>query len=709
MLFNRQSDTKKQAHFAGVLEAVDADVIVVGKKDGNLLFMNAAARDRLPPDSIAKACKTGYRLAFPNLCDYCPNHATGDAQETEKFNIEDINGRTFSVSRSETEWLDHKSAIVFCLRDVHEEQTARQNLYALAYLDHLTGVPNRQKFKKDFDEAAAKIAAGRLTGAIALFDLDNFKTINDTYGHNTGDVMLQRLTEHLSGDPAFKNHLYRLGGDEFALFYTDADDRFASVPEQEKYYDTLLRGALRSYTMPNIDAACTVSMGVSFFPGHGDNSSELLRKADIALYKAKAAGRNQMIFFEEQYDAAKKFRDLYINTQPILTEGGKTYGYSLHSNERPDQPDDINLNDWDHTMRALGLDTLSLEDMQSDTRYFIPYTQQLLHQSVLKNLPKEKFIIQIQLPDTYDGAGLAQYQELHSGGYSLALSGLGEKNTLPDLLRLANYCAFARSVKGTAFQFSLIAENPGKKFIAVDVDTDTDFALAKRQGFSLYQGYFFKQPPVVTKTKEIDPLRVNYFRLLKLTSTDNYVDFKEISEVIASDVALSYKLLRLLNSAAMGLSNPISSIPMAVTYLGETNLKKWIAMLALRGVAANKPLELVRVSLIRARFGELLASHFRPQRNSSQLFLLGMLSLLHIALEKSQEDLFQEIHVAADIRESLLSKTGPYSDLLSLYHNYEYANWEEVSRFAAAHRLPGQLISDSYIAAVKWYNDLTKE
>jgi len=198
---------------------------------------------------------------------------------------------------------------------------------------------------------------------------------------------------------------------------------------------------------------------------------------------------------------------------------------------------------------------------------------------------------------------------------------------------------------------------------------------------------------------------VNFFRLLKLSSTSGYLDFKEISAVIASDVALSYKLLRILNSAAVGLKN-VSSISSAVAYLGEENLKKWIAVLALRGIAADKPLELVRMSLIRARFGELLAPHFRVKRNPQQVFMVGMLSLLHIALDKTKEQLLEEIPVAEDISQSLLTRTGIYSELLRFYENYEYANWEAVTQFVDENHLDPSDVNDSYIAAVKWYNDL---
>jgi EAL and modified HD-GYP domain-containing signal transduction protein len=145
---------------------------------------------------------------------------------------------------------------------------------------------------------------------------------------------------------------------------------------------------------------------------------------------------------------------------------------------------------------------------------------------------------------------------------------------------------------------------------------------------------------------------------------------------------------------------------MAVAYLGEENLKQWIAVLALRGIAEGQPMELVRISLIRARFGELLAPHFAIRQEPKKVFMVGLLSLLHVAFEMSKEDLLKEIPVSDEIRDSLLTSEGVYSDLLRFYENYDYANWEDVSKFIEDNKLNSQLVNDSYIEATKWYNDL---
>jgi len=697
------------ADISGILDPHEMEVVVVRGEGCEVVFANSSAKTHLLTDQgYSHRCKTSYARHFPGLCDHCPYGGLGREPEPEPIVVVDIDGRTFTGKRNMINWIDGKPAAVFILRDVTSEIETKERLYTLAYIDQLTHVPNRQKLKDDFGELEEGIANGELKGVVALFDLDHFKAINDTYGHNTGDIVLRRLTEYLLGERAFAGRLYRLGGDEFVLLYSDPAERFSSDAEMIDHYKDVLSLALRSYTLPNIDLTCTLSIGVSLFPRHGVNLSEVLRKADIALYQAKEAGRNQVAFFADHFDTAQKFKDMYIGIQPVLQNEGKTFGYELVDRGVGGKEDDttVTLSEFNRTLDALGLN-----DIESNLHYFISYSKQLSSPAVLINLPKEKFIVQMSVPANATKnelqSTLPLYLELRKNGYKLALVGLNSASPLKELLSLADYCKFSASDRNKQSRKNVIAMNPKVKFIATGVDSLNDFLEAKEAGFHLFQGYYFNQPVARRKTKEMNPLKVNYFRLLKLSANEDYLDFREISSVIASDVALSYKLLRILNSAAVGLRN-ISSVATAVAYLGEESLKKWIAVLALSGIAEDKPLELVRLSLIRARFGELLTPFFRIKHNPQQVFMLGMLSLLDIALEISREQLLAEIPVSDEIRQSLLTSTGVYSDLLRFYENYEYANWDAVSQFVEAQNLSASNVNDAFISSVKWYNDLVK-
>ena len=707
-----KKDTKRtdaEKVLCDILDPQELEVFAVRAlaKRCEIVFTNERARGRFDSDGdMTGDCKMSYTKSLPGLCDHCPYGGRIEVPSPESFLLKDIEDKEYIARSDVVEWFDGKPATVFFLRDVTEENEAKRRLHAFAYTDTLTGIPNRKSLKDDFNELAEKIASNELAGIVALFDLDNFKAINDTYGHNTGDIVLRRLTEHFEEIEAFAGHLYRLGGDEFVLLYTHPSDEFDSEESIKEHYEKLLTLALRAYTLPNIELECTLSIGVSIFPNHGVNLSDVLRKADIALYKAKDAGRNRIVFFESQYDTAQKFKDLYINIQPVLTSAGKTFGYELVDRGADGDTEEktVNLSEFNRTVDALGL-----TDIENKSVYFITYSKQLLSPTVLKNLPRDKFIIQVSLTDKLTAEELKDEQRkcaaLRKNGYKVALVGLHSNSESKEILNAADFCRFCESDKNTMKQKRIVAEHKRVIFIAPNVNTPDTFKVAQNMGFRLFQGFHFKQPVIGQKVKDISPLKANFYRLLKLASTDGYLDFREISSVIASDVALSYKLLRILNSAAVGLRN-VTSIGIAVAYLGEENLKKWIAVLALGGIAEDKPLELVRMSLVRARFGELLAPQFRIKRDAKKVFIVGLLSLLHIALEKTKEQLLEEMPVADDIRESLLTAQGTFSDLLRFYENYEYSNWDAVSQFVEENQLNSQDVNDAYIAAIKWYNAL---
>lgn len=695
-------------NIAGVLDSHDKEILVVRGKNCKILYANERAKYRLGGEDLSLiSCSKVFGKQFPGLCENCPVAGTPKVADDVPFEIADTNNNSFSVKRNQINWSDGKPATIFTMQDISKDKDINEKLYTLAYIDQLTGVPNRQKLKEDFSLVADKIASGELAGIVALFDLDNFKEINDTYGHNTGDVVLRRLTDHLLDNINFNGNLYRLGGDEFIFFMREDAKIHPEFSNLQDYYTDVLSAALRAYTLPNIELKCTLSIGVAFFPKHGVTLSDLLSKADIALYQAKSAGRNQVLCFEDRYQKAKRFRDIFIDIQPILLSSGKTFGYELLDRGQAADEDDqtVALNEFNHTLDALGLN-----DIENNLHYFITYTKQLLSPIVLKNLPRDKFIVQMNLPEKTSKTDINNYikliNDLRNSGYKIALSNLSSATPILELIAIADYCKFSPDDTGFARQKVLIAKNQRVRFIATGINTIKDYQVAKEAGFNLFQGFYFNNPAAERRTKDVSPLKVNYYRLLQLSSTDDYMDFKEICSVISSDVALSYKLLRILNSAAVGLRY-VSSISAAVAYMGEQSLKKWIAVLALRGIAEDKPLEIVRMSLIRARFGELLAPCFRAKRNPQQVFMVGMLSLLHIAMDMTREELLKDIPVADEIRNSLLTRTGEHSDLLVFFENYEYANWEAVSQFIEEHQLDSTMVSDTYISAVKWYSDLT--
>ncbi len=698
MIFNSMADNHRLDMAISLLNGqTDQEIAVISTVDKELLFANDALLKRLDNSSPSF---DDFENSLPGLDEYfLPGRNGKIIIDTEG---EETVQKAISVQSMAITWDGLRPAIALYMRDITDDWHNEQSYYHLAYYDQLTGVPNRLKFVTDFNEIIRQIAARQCRGAMVLVDMDHFKEVNDTHGHQAGDLMLKHLTKFFKSNSQYANSIYRLGGDEFVLVFTDSPNRFETEDEFMQYYSSLIDGMMQDYSLPDFDAICTLSVGISMFPKHGSLTSELLRKADIALYKAKENGRNCYVFFEDQYDAAKKYKDMYINMQPVLDLDGQTHAYELFDINSSTHSKDSNQIQMGNLNRSL--DLLGVNDMNKDKVYFINTSLQLLTPTVLQNLPKDIFVIQIV--DDVKASDLELYLKLRQAGYSLSLKNIKSTAQVPQLLKLVQYCHIKPNQMNDDLQKRLIGNNKHIRFILDNVYSMEQYEAGKALGYTLFSGrYFSAEQPVIKKTKDIDPLKVNYYRLLQMTSSAAYVDFHKISAIIENDVALSYKLLRLLNSAAVGLRN-IPSISRGLTYLGEANLKKWIGLLALRGVAEDKPLELVRISLVRARFGELLAPHIWPRNDINEVFLCGMLSLLHIALEISKEDMLSELPVAEAVSISLLGKDGPYSPLLAFFEAYEYSNWDDVSVFGREHGLGAAKINEYYTQAVQWYNDL---
>jgi diguanylate cyclase (GGDEF)-like protein len=191
-------------------------------------------------------------------------------------------------------------------RDVTERKQMQDQVHHLAFNDHLTKLPNRRLFDDRLSQALAASKRSGLFGALMFLDLDNFKPLNDRYGHAAGDLLLAQVARRLTGVVRETDTVARLGGDEFVVLLSEllADEDhstgLASVVA-EKVRLALAEPYQLSVTQPGdpvtaIEHCCSVSIGVVLFVNHLSSQTDLLKWADAAMYQAKDAGRNAVRF-----------------------------------------------------------------------------------------------------------------------------------------------------------------------------------------------------------------------------------------------------------------------------------------------------------------------------------------------------------------------------------------------------------------------------
>lgn len=233
-------------------------------------------------------------------------------------------------------------------------------------------------------------------------------------------------------------------------------------------------------------------------------------------------------------------------------------------------------------------------------------------------------------------------------------------------------------------------------------DTETFGKLSPAETISLFEGTFFRMP-VTRGEHKVSPLKINYISLLNLIEEDDF-DLTKAADIISQDTALIISLLRLANTRSF--NSEITSVRVAVSMLGQKDLTRWIQTTVIEKLCSDKPNELMRLSLLRAKFAENLAPVFGMAMRSQELFLTGLFSILDIILDCSMEEALSMVRVSGKIRTALLEHTGSLAEVLHFIVKYESAEWQEVSRQLVLKNIEIPDVSQAWVSSLQWYAKL---
>jgi EAL and modified HD-GYP domain-containing signal transduction protein len=241
----------------------------------------------------------------------------------------------------------------------------------------------------------------------------------------------------------------------------------------------------------------------------------------------------------------------------------------------------------------------------------------------------------------------------------------------------------------------------GIRLLAERVETATMRDACVALGFEFFQGYLFSKPETLTKS-DVAPGQLATMRLLNLLN-DPYTPDQTLDQAFQSDLALSYKLLRIVNAASMG-GRGVTSIPHAVRLIGRSALHRWLSvvLVASMGKRGDVTHELALTSITRARMCELLAANARTARPTGSAFLVGLLSLLDVLFEVPMEKILAHIELSDEVTSALLKRGGPLGTPLQLVESYEKADWDGAQQLAEASDVPEDILGNLYIDSLHW-------
>ena len=392
---------------------------------------------------------------------------------------------------------------------------------------------------------------------------------------------------------------------------------------------------------------------------------------------------------------------IYLARQPVYDRRLRVFGYELlYRRADCDSAGVVNREESAQTLvRAIA--DIGLERLVCGLPAFINIPSYLLSDPALELLPKDRVIFEILEETEPTSEALTAAHSLAEKGYRLALDdfviGSAQEEFLSackivklDLMANKSHAIPAGLQKLKKERLRVLAEK---------VETMTAYARCQALGFDYFQGYFFARPDIVS-SRGVPASRSVLIHLLTRLQEPK-VTISELEELVSADVTLTYRLLRLVNSACLSVNREIDSVRTALMVIGIERVVALVSLLAMSGVQ-DKPSELMVTAMIRAKMCEGVATALGFD-NTQTHFTLGLLSVLEAMFDTPMSVLVEQLPLVPELRAALVdpNASGPLAETLRIALRFEAGRWEELEDTLARARA----ISESYVGAVTWADD----
>ncbi|MBV4446728.1 HDOD domain-containing protein [Clostridium tyrobutyricum] len=405
--------------------------------------------------------------------------------------------------------------------------------------------------------------------------------------------------------------------------------------------------------------------------------------------------------------------DIFLARQPILDKYGKIISYEILF-RNSGTGNTYKFNDGDEaTIKVMQniLINIGMEKIVGHKKAFINFTGNILKSDLYSLIPSENVVIEL-LEDIVPSENVVNScRILKKSGFTIALDDFVFNDSYTELVKLADIIKVdflltkGQERKGVLDTARNI--NPDLKFLAEKVETLDEFNEALSLGYSYFQGYYFSKPQIV-KGKKIEGNKLIYLKLIKELSSKKF-SLENIQNLIKKDVSMSYEILKLINSAKYYFKNKIKSINHAVSLLGENEIKKWLYFICMKPICSNRPQIVMLESLLRAEFLEKLAKKTALSKNSSNFYLMGIMSLMDVILQMPLIKVLDELMISKDIKYALTGReSNYYSKMLDIVISFRTGNWDKSMLMASSYfNLNYRDLQNCYMESIRWVDEVT--
>jgi EAL and modified HD-GYP domain-containing signal transduction protein len=398
--------------------------------------------------------------------------------------------------------------------------------------------------------------------------------------------------------------------------------------------------------------------------------------------------------------------DVYVARQPIFDRNMNVLGYELlYRGSMSNFYKGTDDSKATAEVISNAFLTMHINELTDDTKAFIKFSQNMLLEEIPLLLPVDSVVVEVLEGVEVDENLINVCRKLRESGYIIALDDFAINESNLPLMEIAHIVKIEFSAVNYVKQRELIKQYKNKiKFLAEKVETREEYQLAMDMGYDYFQGYFFSKP-VIIKGKEIESLNINLIKIMSALNKDE-PEYQQITEIIETDLGLSYKLLKLANSAFFGSRYKIQSIKQALVQLGIAEIKKWIYVMMLKDIQIIENKELIKTCFIRAKFMELLSIEIGKSDKKFEYFMAGMFSAIDVLLNKDMKTIVDELVLTDDVKEALLGGENEIKSVLDTVINYELPKWNGFEKNKTAIGIGREKLMSLYLKALMWVRKL---
>ena len=395
--------------------------------------------------------------------------------------------------------------------------------------------------------------------------------------------------------------------------------------------------------------------------------------------------------------------DIFIARQPIFDSNSNVFAYELlfrSCQNNTAQVDDGSVASSQVILNAFV--DMCIQEISDNRQVFVNFTREFLVGAIPLPLSPRSLVVEVLEDVEVDDAVVAGLQQLSRKGYTLALDDYiftDDKEAMFDNIDIVKVDLLGCDITKLETEIGALKDR-NIKLLAEKVETQEEFEYCKQLGFDYFQGFYFCKP-MIFSGQSVRPNRLTVLQILSKLQDPN-CDITDLESLISKDVAISYKILRIINSAFYNFRREIKSVREAIVALGLKTIRDWMCIIVLTDID-DKPQELISQSLRRARMMQTLSEKCRM--SGEVAFITGLFSSIDVIMDQPMESILQKLPLADEIVRALTLSEGEFGELLQTITRYERGEWDDLS----IKGLRSQDLIKSYIESITWTSQLFEQ